>query len=361
GGALLGMVVAQQPGFGFLQCAQYGLPVVGQQLGVACIGGVDARLDQRPVEEAPVDTQGDAAGLGAGGEQVRAAAGEGANQTVKGEAGEEIGGGHADARIGSGQPAFRSANIRAATQHITRCAGGNARLGFRQVARLFQQLDQGGGRLPGEHRDAVHGGADIGAQYRNGGTGAVELGACAHLIEQGTPAGVQPGADNVQRGLLQGDVLLGDPQLLLESAQLEVAAGELTGQGDLQALAVGTSSGQVGFAGFCGAARPAAQVQFPAQGDSGLIALYALAVGLGAFHFGHALAGGAGAGGNAGQLLAAAAAQQGLGFLITGQGCLQALVAAQGLFDQAGQHRIVEAGPEPGFVAGEGLHITSLG
>src|SRR5690606_6540672 len=206
---------------------QYGLPVVGQQLGVACIGGVDARLDQRPGEEAPVDTQGDAAGLGAGGEQGRAAAGggagrtvkgagggarggghaeggtgggpagapgdaaglgaggepgraaagEGADQTVKGEAGGEIGGGHADARIGSGQPAFRSADIRAATQHITRCAGGNARLGFRQVARLLQQLDQGGGRLPGEHRDAVHGGADIRAQYRNGGTGTVELGA----------------------------------------------------------------------------------------------------------------------------------------------------------------------------------------
>src|SRR5690606_3991378 len=130
-----------------------------------------------PVEEAPVDTQGDAAGLGAGAEQVRAATGERADQPIEGEAGEEVGGGHADARIGGGQPAFRGTDIRAATQHVTGGTGGNARLGFRQVARLLQQLYQGGGCLPGEDRDAVHGGADIRAQYRDGGTGAIELGA----------------------------------------------------------------------------------------------------------------------------------------------------------------------------------------
>src|SRR5690606_19708100 len=191
GGALLRLCVAQQPGFGFLQCAEYRMPVVGKQLGMACVGGVYAGLDQRPVEEAPVNAQGHAAGLGAGAEQVRAATSEGADQTIEGEAGEEVGGGDTDARVGSGQSAFGGADIRPATQHITGGAGGNARLGFRQVARLLQQLDQGSGCLPGEDRDAVHGGADIGAQYRNGGTGTVELGARAHLVEQGAPAAVQ--------------------------------------------------------------------------------------------------------------------------------------------------------------------------
>ena len=91
----------------------------------------------------------------------------------------------------------------------------------------------------------MHGGTDTGAQSGQLRPGALQLGTGAHPIELGATPGIHPCGDDVQGLLLQGHVLLGHLQLLLQAAQFEVAAGQLPHQRHLQGPQIGTGGLQL--------------------------------------------------------------------------------------------------------------------
>ena len=349
---LLRLLIAQQPGFSLFQGQQHCLPVVSQQFGGLGIRCINARLHLGAVEEAPVNPQCHTSGAGAAGKQVRAIAGQRTYQTVQGKTREQISTGHANTGAGRGQATLGGLNIRAPAQYVARATGRYRRTAVRQLRRYLQQRHQRGGRLPGQHTDAMHFCADTRLQLRNHRPGGIQLSTCPHLIEQRAAAGLQARADDIQRRLLQTDVLFSHAQLLLQPAQLEIAAGHLTGQSDLQRLPVGARRLQFGFAGLGGAAQSPEQIQFPTQRGTGLVQLHTALIRLGALHLRQPLSGGTGASGDARQLIAARTAQQCFSFLIARQRRLQALVFRQGLLDQHSQQRVFKALPEQLLIVG---------
>lgn len=185
-----------------------------------------------------------------------------------------------DLRGGRGQPAFGAAHIRTLTQQ----AGGVAQR-QRACERRHAACHQGGiqriGLLPQQHRQTMAVLRFGGFQQRNIRFDRLQPRQAALHIQLAAGAQV-PARLREFLGVAQiGQGALGDVELLLGAAQLEVIARHFRGDGDLHVLQVGLLCIQIGACGFRRATLATEQVQFPGriQTERGLLGKEALVAG----------------------------------------------------------------------------------
>ncbi len=297
--------------------------------------------------------------LGPTGADLRAPPGGEAEEAAEADPREQVGGGHADVGGAGGQAPFGGADVRPAAQQLAGIADRQGLGDRRQVARrkvhcqLFRPLAEEGG-------DTVPGALGFRLQLRHAGGGGRQARIGAQYVEFGTDPGVAQLLGELARLLLVLQVAQGNLLAQLRAAQLAVGVHQLGDQADLQLLQVGLGRFAEGVAGLQLTADAPEQVKLPGAIQAKVVALAVDPV------LGHsrllALADvGAGAAGDHREAIIGHVVAQGAGGAQAGERHAQVAVAAQRLFDQLVQGRIVELFPPQAFEAAAVVGLARRG
>ncbi len=166
---------------------------------------------------------------------------------------------------------FGPADVRPPAQQIRWQADRGGGRSGRDVGRRRELRHQGGGLLTQQETERVDRLAGRGFQLRDYRGGGRHLGFRVGHIQTADKPALEPLAGQPGAVLLGGEVLPGDLDALLKSAQLDVVARHFRRQGYQNVAAILHGGLQVGIGGLDVAANAAEDVQLPAGVEAGVV------------------------------------------------------------------------------------------